>query len=217
MNRSTLIIALLLTLCTPLAAQADTMPELVEKGRANIGFNTAFNFTKTTNQLANDDTATNSTLFLLATPNFGYFLLDSVELTLQTGLLLRPLQRPDGTRNNEMAGLLDVGANLHLPVSEVLAIIPGVGIGAYRGRSARPVTVTDGMGKVTTIDETTRTFGLDAYGQLYIGYVAGMRTKLYAGLTLHYLYGTERTSESGSGLSVSTLNTSIGTGLSYTF
>jgi len=198
------------------ASALETMEQLTSKGRANIGFNTSLSFTSATNETVDGERVRNATLFFLASPKFGYFFADRLELTIQAGLLMRRLQRDEDTRSTETSGLLDVGVNFHLPINKYMAIVPGVGIGGYYGGSSRPTTFVDMDGNTQEVDASTTAFGLDAFGNLNLNYRVTDHTMLLAGLTFHYLLGAER-SEDVDGLRVSTLNTSIGAGISYTF
>lgn len=207
----------LLTFLIPTLASAETMYQLTSKGRGNIGFNSSLSFTSATNELEGGDTASNSTLFLLAAPKFGYFLANRIELAVQAGILMRRLQRGEDSSSTESAGLLDVGVNFNIPLNQHIALVPGLGLGGYLGGSSRPTTVVNDQDEVQTVNESTSTLGLDLYGQLNLSYRASRKTTLIAGLNLHYLYGTERAESSEEALRVSTLNTSLGVGVAYTF
>ena len=200
----------------PALAGAYTMTEMTSAGKANLGVNTSMSFTQARNELQEGGEATNSTFFLLATPKFGYFVMDRVELTLQTGVLMRRLQRTADTRNTETSALVNVGVNYNIPLNERLSLVPGVGIGGYFGGSNRPVTVLGEDGMPRVISESTRARGLDLASQLAIGYRAGEKVQIQAGLTLHYLYGAEF-SENVDSLRVSTLHSSLGLGVLYFF
>jgi hypothetical protein len=215
--RGWFVVAMLALLLLPTTASAlETMEQLTSKGRANIGFNTSLSYTSATNETVDGERARNATLFFLASPKFGFFFTDRLELTVQPGLLMRRLQRDEETRSTETSGLLDLGINFHLPINKYMAIVPGGGIGGYYGGSSRPTTFVDSDGNVQEVDASTTAFGLDAFGNLNLNYRVTDHTMLLAGVTFHYLFGTER-SEDVDGLRVSTLNTSIGAGISYTF
>lgn len=215
-SKSLFAITMLSSMLLAAPASAYDMFEMTSRGHGNLGLNTSVSLTQSVNELESGADAKNTTFFLLATPKFGYFFADRLEFSTQAGVLLRRLQRDVDTGTTESAALINVGVNYHVPLNANLSIIPGLGIGGYFGRSSRPVVILDADMNAKTIEESTRSRGIDLFSQLSIGYRATEKAQLQAGLGFHYLYGAEF-SENTSNLRVSTLNTSLLVGAMYFF
>ena len=199
-------------------AKSPGMNKLTEAGQLGLGFNGAFNFTWVSNDtLEGGDPANNSTLFLLLSPELGYFFSDRAQITFNAGGLVCRLARTAESSNTSTDLLLGVGAKYHVPLTEVFTFIPGVGVGGYFGGASRPIQVTAEDGTITTADESTSTYGLDLNGQLAFGYLVGERTSLITGLQLHYLLGNENISSLDRSLTIQTFNTSLNIGIFYFF
>ena len=214
----TSISAFLLLTALALPASAYDMFEMTSAGRGNIGINTSVSLTQSMNELEGGDSVKNTTFFMLATPKFGYFVSDRLEVSTQAGVMMRRIQREEDTGSTESSALVNVGANYHIPLNANLSLIPGLGIGGYFGRGSRPTVVPDPNDSSQTkiLDESTRSRGVDLFSQLSIGYRAAEKAQIQAGLGFHYLYGAEFT-DSSDALRVSTLNTSLLVGVMYFF
>ena len=233
MNRTLARYAVALCAALTLVAASETssyakspgMNELTRAGQLGLGFSGSFNYTWLSNDTLNDSltapsgaTANNSTLFLLLSPELGYFFSDRAQITFGAGGLVRRLARTEEDSNTSTDLLINVGAKYHIPVTEVFTFIPGVGLGGYFGGSSRPVAIaaTDTADPIVA-DESTSTFGFDLNGQIAFGYLVGERTSLITGLQLHYLIGFENISSIDNSLGVQTLNTSLTLGVHYFF
>lgn len=216
------MVALLSLLAMSSTASAQDINSLVSQGNLGMGAAGTFNYTTSSNETLNASNrpsgqdATNSNLFMLVTPEFGYFMSDRLQLALNIGFLLRNIQRDEENSNAERNWLFTGGVKYHVPFTERFSFIPGVGAGFYIGSSSRPVqTTVEGM--ATVVDESTSTWGMDLNGQLGFGYLVGDRTELTAGLQFHFLYGFENIPSVSESLDISTFNTGLNFGLFYYF
>ena len=104
MNRTLARYAVALCAALPLVAASETssyakspgMNELTRAGQLGLGFSGSFNYTWLSNDTLNDSltapsgaTANNSTLFLLLSPELGYFFSDRAQITFGAGGLAR--------------------------------------------------------------------------------------------------------------------------------
>jgi opacity protein-like surface antigen len=208
---------------TPAAAASKPAPTgksgLSRKNNFLLGLGTNFSFTNSTNELvapangANE--ASNSTLFWVLNPEFGWFINDNFQLSINTGVILRLLQREDGNTNMERDWLANVGVKYHIGLNDQFSIIPGIGIGMYFGSSERQLVTTDSAGTARVFDEPTSTLGLDLWTQLMLGYLVGTNTELQAGFQFRMLYGTETIDSQNKDLSAFTINTGLALNLTY--
>lgn len=210
----------LLLLAMTSQASAQNINDLVSQGNLGIGAGGTFNYTTSSNEQIENTMAagqvTNSNLFMLVAPEFGYFMSDRLQLAINIGFLLRNIQRDKDSSNAERNYLFTGGVKYHVPFTERFSFIPGLGAGFYIGSSSRPVQTTiENM--PTVVDESTSTWGFDMNGQLGFGYLVGDRTELTAGLQFHYLYGFENIPSVAESLSISTFNTGLNFGLFYYF
>lgn len=218
----TAIASCLLLMAMTSQASAQNINDLVSQGNLGMGASGTFNYTTSSNELINTqnkptgDDATNSNLFMLVSPEFGYFMSDRLQLAINIGFLLRNIQRDAENTNAERNYLFTGGVKYHVPFTERFSFIPGLGAGFYIGSSSRPVQ-TNIEGVETIVDESTSTWGFDMNGQLGFGYLVGDRTELTAGLQFHYLYGFENIPSVAESLSISTFNTGLNFGLFYYF
>jgi opacity protein-like surface antigen len=212
----------------PVAAQ-DTTSKPAPRGKDGLsrknnfllGLGTNFSYTTSTNELvvpangANE--AENSTLFWILNPEFGWFINDNFQLSINTGVILRLLQREDGTTNMERDWLANLGVKYHIGLNDQFSIIPGIGIGMYFGSSKRRLVTIDNTGTARVFDEPTSTLGLDLWTQLMLGYLVGTNTELQAGFQFRMLYGTETIDSQNKDLSAFTINTGLALNLTYYF
>ena len=218
----TILTTLGVTLGSSAEASAQTVDDLVSQGNMGMGASATFNYTTSSNELLGADNtpngqkATNSNLFMLVTPEFGYFMADRLQLAFNVGFLLRNIQRDAESSNAERNWMFTGGAKYHVPFTERFSFIPGLGAGFYVGSSSRPVQTTV-AGMPTIVDESTSTWGFDLNGQLGFGYLVGERTELTASMQFHFLYGFETIPSVANSLSISTFNTGLNFGLFYYF
>lgn len=224
-QRTSPLVATVFGLCTMFAfastASAQTIEDLTKQGRLGLGGSGTFNYTSSSNEVVIDNTVTNTTannsnMFLLVTPEFGYFMSDRLQLAINVGFLLRRLQRDAENSNTERDWLFSGGVKYHIPFTDRFSFIPGIGAGFYLGSSSRPLQVTID-GKDSIADEDTSTWGFDFNTNLSFGYLVGKRTELQAGLQMHYLYGFENISTVSESLSISTFNVGLNLGIFYYF
>lgn len=217
---------------TAASAQTPVAPPVVSKpaptgkrslARQNnflIGLGTNFSYNNATNDLvvpANGNTeAQNSTLFWSLVPEFGWFISDNFQLSINTGVILRLLQREDGSTNLERDWLANVGVKYHIGLNDQFSIIPGVGMGMYFGSSERQLVTTDN-GAAKVFDEPTSTLGLDIWAQLMLGYLVSTNAELQAGFQFRMLYGTESIDSLNKDLSALTVNTGLALNMTYYF
>lgn len=210
----------LLLLAMTSQASAQNINDLVSQGNLGMGAGGTFNYTTSSNEQIENTVATgqvtNSNLFMLIAPEFGYFMSDRLQLAINIGFLLRNIQRDKDSSNAERNYLFTGGVKYHVPFTERFSFIPGLGAGFYIGSSSRPVQTTI-QNMPTIVDESTSTWGFDMNGQLGFGYLVGDRTELTAGLQFHYLYGFENIPSVAESLSISTFNTGLNFGLFYYF
>jgi hypothetical protein len=186
-----------------------------------IGLGTNFSYNNSTNELVEPangaNEADNSTLFWVLNPEFGWFISDNFQLSINTGVILRLLQREDGTTNMERDWLANVGVKYHIGLNDQFSIIPGFGMGMYFGSSERQLVTTDANGTAKVFDEPTSTLGLDMWAQLMLGYLVGTNTEIQAGFQFRMLYGTETIDSQNKDLSAFTINTGLALNMTYYF
>ncbi len=205
----------------PTAAVSQEPPsieELVRQGNLGMGGTLNFNYTSNTNRVfESGQDATNSTMFVLINPEFGYFMSDRLQLSINVGALIRRLQREGQDANFNNDWVLGAGLKYHIPLTERFSFIPGAGAAFYFGSSSRQITIPNPESPQMniTIDEPTSTFGGNVNGQLAFGYLVGERTELLTGVNFNYLYGRESVRDQS--LRVSTFSTSLTLGLFYYF
>jgi len=194
-----------------------SLKELTKGGSLGIGATTTLSFTNSLNTNNSGEEVRNNTTFLLVNPEFGFFFSDRAQLSITPGFLLRRLQRDAESASIGRDWVISGGVKYHIDVTQKLALIPGIGGGFYIGSSQRPVEIQSETGMVTIADESTRTFGGNAYAQFMFGYLLGERTTLQAGIVSNALLGRENISSNNLSNSVRTINTSLNFGIFYFF
>jgi|GEM_PF-3336467 hypothetical protein len=180
-----------------------------------VGATSSMSFTTSYNE-TDADPISNSTLFIRLAPNFGYFLMDNLEVGGSVGLLWRQIARSDETNAVGRDLTFQARGRYHFHVTERFSLLPGLALGGYVGRSQRSTqALQDGM--LETIDYDTRTFGLIAEGGVEIGYLLTPDLQLQAGLNAIGLFGGERSQLEQETFQVRTFNTSLSIGLAKYF
>lgn len=200
-------------------AQSPSMEDLTKAGQVSVGFNGNYNFTWTENETDAEPgvKVSNTTVFLMLSPEVSYFFADRLQVGLGVGLVMRPIERQTGEKPLSTDIFATVGPKYHVPVTDVLTFVPGIAVGAYFGGAPYDLNFEDRV-----INARSSTFGGIVNGQLAFNYLIGQRTSLVAGVMANFLFGSENLSldaEQNTSVSrgVMTFNTTINLGVSYFF
>jgi hypothetical protein len=190
--------------------------EYNKAGRWTLGINSAFNLTRSRNELETGGERTNSTMFLRLAPTVSTFFIDKLETALSVGMLARQLSRTTDTNPVETAWLFELKGGYHVEFTPRLSLIPALGLGFYIGSSqSRRSIVDQDTGNETTLEVDTNTRGFSGVLSLNLAYALSPHWQLRAGLLGSLLAGTETVSQSDSTLSATTWN--LSTNFSFIF
>lgn len=207
--------AIVMLVASTAFAQQNRGPQTTQ-GATGIGVNTIFNFSAASNEVEGSDDASNSTMFLRLEPQFEYFLIDGVPITLSAGWLRRSIKRADdsSSASNDFLGFL--GTAYHLNTTPNFAVIASLGLGGYIGASEQDVVV-DNMGMTQTLTEKTGTQGFGVTSTLGAAYQFAKRGQFRAGLTYTGLFGSETIESTDQSLGVTTHNLALNVSIFATF
>lgn len=189
-----------------------------QSGASGVGLNSIFNFSLASNEVEGADDVSNSNMFLRLEPQFEYFVIDGVPITISAGWLRRSISRADDSSSASNDFLSFVGTGYHLNTTPNFAVIFAVGLGGYLGASENEVTVIDATtGNTTSLTEKTSTLGFGGTATLGAGYQFGKRGQFRAGVTYTGLFGNETLESTDTSLGVTTHNIALNVGLFATF
>ncbi len=198
------------------AKKSENMAFLAQQtaaGKWSGGLGTMFSYSNSSNELIDGSTSTNSNYLLRLDAGLSTYLSDQFEVGISAGVLMRRLQRENGTSAPEKDWLIQARTSYLFPITGAVGIAVGAGLGGYFGDSERPVESADGK----TINETTSTIGLAVDANTGVIYAVSEHIQLRLLVNFSLLYGNENISSADKDLSVSTTQLGLALGLNYVF
>lgn len=187
-----------------------------EAGDWLVGGRLLFSYSSTKNDTIGAGSESDAVLFSRVAPVVGWFPVERLELNGSLGLLSRSLARTDTKTATENDWVLEVGVRYAAPITDRFAIIPGLGLGAYFGRSERELTATE-AGQTREFTEKTKARGglLGIY--LGVGYQLAEHWQIRSGLVFNGLLGTERVESLDESLATRSAHVGLPIEIYYTF
>lgn len=189
----------------------DALREQTRQGRWSMASSTAFSYDRSSNELLDGSTTTNSTYFARFDVGLGHAITNQLQVELVTGFLLRRLAREEGAAA-ERDWLVQARGFYTAPLTTNVGLGFGAALGGYLGSSERGVLIGS-----ERINETTSTYGLITDALLGVAYAVNDTTQLRMLGNFAWLWGTESISSADANLSASTTRVGLTLGLVYAF